>query len=145
MPADSNRHLRQDATKSAVRTLMTVPWRTLICAGCFVAAFTATHIPPGKLPTEILLSDKIKHLAGYFVLAFVTLWRQNSGKPRPKWVMILSTVALLAIYGIIDELTQPWFGRDCELADWLSDMGGVVLASAAWLGWKFLASSRIAK
>jgi VanZ family protein len=43
---------------------------------------------------------------------------------------ILLAFVGLVLYAAIDELTQPAFGRDSELYDWLADSGGAALGLA---------------
>jgi len=35
----------------------------------------------------------------------------------------------LLIVGALDEWTQPWVNRCCDLNDWLADMTGIILGS----------------
>jgi hypothetical protein len=117
--------------------------RTLIWLLYFVCAFTATHLPPSKLPSAPWLSDKVEHLVGFAVLGFVTYWRfgpwqstgttrehsessgQRSGRKGLHRMHLLG--AFLAVYALIDEATQPLVGRGCEALDWLADMAGATI------------------
>ncbi len=88
---------------------------------------TMTHLPPEHLP-DTGVNDKIEHIGAYGLWAgafFVTLWLY---KPRLKnlWLIVLLSGAAL---GALDERTQPWFRRTCDLHDWFADMIGVTIAA----------------
>lgn len=77
-----------------------------------------------------MLGDKRMHLIGYFFLALlVWKWAETTWKevgPHFFWRALL----LLALYGALDEATQPFFGRDAGVFDWLYDLlgaGGALL------------------
>jgi len=98
----------------------------------------ATHHPR---PQELIgegpgtPSDKTLHVAAYAVLglraaATLAAWR--------RWTLphVLGLMAGLAVFGAVDEATQPLFGRFADLFDWFADCRGVVagvLAVAAVL------------
>jgi len=89
----------------------------------WVGAFVATHIPKAHMPAGIHASDKTLHAVGYFVLATMLLLVCIS-RGRPRWTRILLTLALLAAYGAVDEITQPLVNRVAAFGDWLADVGG---------------------
>jgi VanZ family protein len=93
----------------------------------WVGAFAATHIPKAHMPTDIHVSDKTLHAVGYFVLgAMLLLTLASRGKPR--WTRVLLTLALLAAYGAVDEITQPLVNRTAAFTDWLADIAGTAAA-----------------
>ena len=97
-----------------------------ICAMAWCAAFVATHIPLPELP-EVPGSDKTLHVAGYFALSVLfglTLVAHNVAPVRCA-VLILG---VMAIYGAVDELTQPLVNRHASWEDWLADMVGAAAA-----------------
>jgi VanZ family protein len=101
--------------------------RSLILGG--VAAYwllmlILTHIP--EIPQEIEsgMGDKSEHRIGYCLLALglglsLSAWKGPLGLGR---LAILGGV--VAVYGALDETTQPLFGRDCDWFDWLADLQG---------------------
>lgn len=99
----------------------------------WLAMFAGTHISR-PVETTFHANDKLLHFSGYGGLALLLVtWRQLC---RPLSIRILVTsVAILALYGACDEITQIPVGRDCELNDWLADMlgalSGTLLAAAA--------------
>ncbi len=105
--------------------------RRIVLLACIVAwlgAFAATHTP---LPvgTDIQLSDKTMHVVGYFALGsifWLTLLAYGRGAP----VRAGLTGIVMASYGAVDELTQPWFNRFASVHDWLADLCGIVIAIA---------------
>lgn len=98
-------------------------WRAL--APLYAATlFTLTHLPPSRLPPTIPVSDKLEHFGAYAMLAaFVWLAAGTFGWTRHA---ACAPVAFLAIaaFSAIDEVTQPWVGRDASLYDWFADLGG---------------------
>lgn len=85
--------------------------------------FTATHVP--RIPRELEpgFSDKWQHYVAYAGLGFLlaACW---SLRRRLTWGAGLALLAIAAVYGAFDEITQPLFGRDAELLDWRSDVIG---------------------
>jgi VanZ family protein len=83
--------------------------------------------------------DKILHLLAYGVLASLAAALATfgwGGKPQ----RLFALGCLLAGFAMLDELTQPIFGRQAEFADWLADCLGItggilgVLLLRRWLG-----------
>jgi VanZ family protein len=103
----------------AILTVLVLTW---------LAAFTATHLPKGKVPTTGI-SDKRLHAAGYFLLAgaFVAALAAR-GVDRSR--RVAAVVVTLALYGALDEVTQelPLINRHASFGDWLADMAGTAAA-----------------
>lgn len=92
----------------------------LLAAGIGLA--TLMPLPPGPgLPG----SDKTHHILGFAVLAL------PMATVRPRAMLWLAP--LLACYGGLIEIVQPYVGRGRELADWLADLAGVGLGTLAGL------------
>lgn len=93
----------------------------------------ATHYPkPQELLGANAPSDKTLHVMAYAVLAtLVGLTLAAAGR----WTggAIARAAAGMAIFGVIDEITQPlpWFGRAADPLDWGFDLGGIALGLAA--------------
>lgn len=116
---------------------------TIVWVGLFLVAFTATHLPPSKIPTAPWVSDKIEHGLGFAVLALATLLRfgparsivrntttsalENVPTSKPHAPTYLGIAIFLAAYAAMDELTQPWVGRSSEWLDWLADLAGTAV------------------
>jgi VanZ family protein len=103
---------------------------TAVCAAFWLGAFAATHVrlrlpPTGQIPS----SDKTLHFVGYLGLGLIVLLtlhaRSVRGRRRNRWM-----VGWLLTYAVLDEMTQPWFGRHAAFADWVADLLGVLTACA---------------
>lgn len=102
-----------------------------------VVLVIATHYPK---PQEILLrlgaggtSDKTQHVVAYAVLGLLAAATLGASG-RWKLGNVLALMAALALFGCVDEVTQPLFARHADALDWLSDCAGIlagVLAAAA--------------
>jgi len=99
--------------------------RTWLWAACVLAAFVVTHLPPGAQGRHVV-PDYILHFVGFSALGIVTCWRSAGANRRLTWRAWWVGVAFLAVYGIVDERTQPIFGRSCELTDYLADLCGII-------------------
>jgi VanZ family protein len=96
----------------------------------WLAAFTATHLPPSKIP-DTGMGDVTLHTIGYFGLASLFVLTLASRRARRAWRVPL-TLCAFAVYGVLDELTQAWVNRRPAATDWLADMAGTVLAVLVW-------------
>lgn len=94
----------------------------------WLALFVATHTPDPDVVGPILDFDKVLHAGAYFVLTTLLLiaWRRTGAWPT--WRGRLAVAAIALAYGAVDEVTQPYFQRQCELFDWLFDGLGITLA-----------------
>ena len=70
-------------------------------------------------------SDKTHHVIGFAVLAL------PMASVRPRAMLWLAP--LLACYGGVIEIVQPFVGRGREWADWLADLAGIGLGTLAGL------------
>ena len=128
---------------------------------------TLTHIPPaqiGRIPLH--LWDKSEHLMAYAGMALLALWSMPAWPRAGTWIALFSRracppmdgevwpraaarmamiapLAFMTLLGAIDEWTQPFFGRACELNDWIADSLGVL--TAAILVWLWRRSKRRAR
>ena len=81
----------------------------------------ATLTPVEELPA-VSGSDKLYHLISFAILTLpIAVIRPKAG-----WVMFILSVG----YGGAIEVLQPLVDRNCELADFLADLGGVALGMA---------------
>ncbi len=93
--------------------------------------FFLTHIPALRLPPfEVYGRDTTLHFASYFMLT-VLFWLACYGKklPSPKKIKTWLPLLIIAIYGALDEITQTFVHRQRDPLDWVSDMGGAILAT----------------
>lgn len=116
-------------------------WAAALLVAYWVVLFVSTHTPADRLPGEPPFphADKVVHLCGYAVLAFVAAaawtWR------RTLYLRDYLVLALgMSCYGIFDELSQmiPGIHRNADVLDWAADTAGAVFglvafaAAAAW-------------
>jgi VanZ family protein len=95
----------------------------------WMAAFTSTHIPGEDLPS-IQVSDKLLHTVGFFGLGagfMITLI--SYGVRRLNRIVLV--VAVMMIYGALDEYTQQFFHRTTDIKDWCADMIGLAASVVA--------------
>ena len=91
----------------------------------WTVALVLTHIPPSEMPSPGI-SDRLLHVVGYWGLATVLAVTMLSYRFR-RWRRWVLGLVILAVYGAFDELTQPIFGRNASLCDWLADVAGLAL------------------
>jgi VanZ family protein len=91
------------------------------------------------LRTQRPPSDKTLHFVAYAILAAL-LWacmRLRAAEPLRATGIVL---AIIAVWAVVDEATQPFFYRAAEPLDWVYDMIGAALGCAvAMLGDRLLA------
>ncbi len=107
----------QAARRLWLRRLLVLTW---------VGALVATHLPAERLP-EFHTSDKILHTVGYAVLAAV-FWMTLLAHGSPFGRRVLIVGGVLALYGALDEITQPLVNRYAAVDDWCFDVIGVAIA-----------------
>jgi len=96
----------------------------------WLLALTATHVPAAKITTTGM-GDKKLHAVGYFVLGIAfTAAMAGWGVGRGRRALLVAGV--LAVYGALDELTQPLVNRHASPWDWLADLAGIAAAVLLW-------------
>jgi hypothetical protein len=95
--------------------------------GLLLAMFVGTHMPAS---TEVFLasSDKMLHFWAYSSLAMFLLVSGELTLGRLQPIHFFSVWLGCTIYGALDEITQIPVGRNCDIADWVYDVMGVVAA-----------------
>ena len=113
----------------------------LALAVYWIAMFTGTHWPRVSMP-GFSYSDKVLHYGAFFGLSILlcTFWAARSGAARVSLIVVL---AALALYGLVDEISQIPVGRDCEVLDWCADMAGALTGVTLFslVTWKVRRSS----
>jgi VanZ family protein len=102
------------------------PWLLSIY---WIILYTLTHVPVPSGPPG---SDKLLHIAAYFVLAFLfsmVLYTRSVPTKR----LIITTIVSLCAFAIFDEVTQELVNRHCDPLDALADSVGIVLGITAFL------------
>lgn len=113
-------NLRNVALRGVLLILLAV-WWTAMLAG--------THAPrPIQPPIGFPQSDKFLHFTSYLGLGALLCVVLRQFMPVRSAATIGRaagrSLAIAALYGAIDELTQPLMGRDAEWLDFLADVGG---------------------
>jgi VanZ family protein len=111
--------------------------RRWIAAACLAAlalywplAFVATHVPMRDLPSSTLPLDKVFHFCSFAILGGL-LTSGLALRNGWQWTWALWAVAIAAVYGIVDELTQIPVGRTADPLDWLADVMGATMGACA--------------
>jgi VanZ family protein len=106
----------------------------LLLAAYWLLLVTATHIPKVPEPLGFRTSDKVQHLVAYGTLSVLAAVAWSLARPFG-WCQALVLLALIAGHGILDEVTQPIFGRNADVLDWYADVTGAALGlSGFWIG-----------
>ncbi|MGA2094145.1 MAG: VanZ family protein [Sedimentisphaerales bacterium] len=93
----------------------------------WVVLLISTHIPIPKIVYQAGVSDKWLHFLAYMNLVFL-LWfsirpdSKVSWRNGTAWLILLIVIAS----GGLDELTQPYFGRTCDLYDFLTNVVAII-------------------
>ncbi|HBG28765.1 MAG: hypothetical protein A2Y10_07115 [Planctomycetes bacterium GWF2_41_51] len=96
----------------------------------WVCLFVITHIPVPMWVRQMGVSDKTMHFAAYLALGLL-FWQASSFGLKANWRKARPWIisAILAIYGIMDELAQNFIaGRSMDTLDLVSDALGAVAA-----------------
>lgn len=102
----------------------------VVLAVYWVALFVATHIPPVR-PLFPNQSDKVMHFVAFAGLAGLFAWTWSL-RAAFGWRQGLAVLAILAVYGSLDEFTQTYVGRHAHVADWIADVAGASCGLAAF-------------
>jgi VanZ family protein len=120
------------------------PQRLVVAATAAYAAVLvfATHYPkPEELVGGRLPSDKLLHFVAYGLLGFLAaLVLRSRGRLVGRFAPLLG--AGLAFWCVIDEATQPLFGRHADPLDWVYDVMGLAVGIGAVVVVNSLASAR---
>lgn len=94
-----------------------------ILAVYWIGMFVGTHIPLPKNAFPPGVSDKSLHFLAYAGLAFLLGFWRSRAQPwsRGEFATLL---AIVAGYGILDELLQIPVNRHADVRDWLADLTG---------------------
>lgn len=99
-------------------------------------AFIGTHLPrfgaPRQPPPYRLPLDKVGHFVGYAVLAWLLMLALLRVVRLP--AAIILTILIIAAYGALDELTQPYVNRSADFWDYTANLVGCGLGIAVALG-----------
>ncbi len=105
--------------------------RRVVLGVYWLLLLVATHVPPfwddGEPPQPDGLfhvgPDKLGHFVGFGLLAWLVAINLKPTRHRP-----LLAGAIVLVYAVFDELTQPPFDRTADIYDYLFNVAGVVFA-----------------
>lgn len=84
---------------------------------------------------DVVGFDKVVHFLVYGLLA--TLLVRIPGLRREGRLPVLLAVVLTSLYGVTDELHQTFTpGRELDVADWIVDTAGALLAATLYARWE---------
>ena len=108
-------------------------WSGVVLLVYLTALITGTHLPHPEDLISLKGNDKLLHFGAYFGLAFLMATRLWTLRPVT-WRATLAIGCLVALTGVVDELTQmlPGINRQCEFRDWLADLAGAVCGLLVW-------------
>jgi hypothetical protein len=133
-----------------IRTAFDARWLTLAVLGMLGVLFL-THLPPTDIPNMLQFDeyDKLEHIGAYGTVTalFLLALKRRRGSPtavqsdpkRKRWEvkgwlsLAILIVVGLAILGAVDELTQPYVHRTCDIKDWMGDAAGIGVVFAIFL------------
>jgi len=105
----------------------------VLLAVYWLVLFVGTHWP--KLPgIHVPGKDKTLHAVAFAILTGILLYAltRRAWLAR-RWPIALAAIVIAAVYGAIDEWTQPYTGRTCDLLDWAADVLGAVSVGLGYL------------
>lgn len=106
-------------------------WMLVVLIFFWLLAAALTHIPIPEIPSELDVGDKWVHKIGFAGLASLLMAALLAYRWSRTRRLLLIPLAL-AVYGALDELTQPSCGRARDFNDWRSDMIGMAVALLVW-------------
>ena len=75
----------------------------------------------------MIFNDKFLHFMGFCALGIVTVWRAAGRKSAFSRSAFVGWFGFLATYGLLDEASQRFVGREFELGDWTADVAGALV------------------
>jgi VanZ family protein len=107
------------------RRLAIVAW--CLTVAFLLAMFVGTHMP-ARAEALFANADKMLHYWAYFSLAMFLLISGELTLGPLKPIHFFSVWLACTLYGAMDEITQIPVGRNCDVADWIYDVLGVIAA-----------------
>jgi VanZ family protein len=95
----------------------------MVLVAYLLALVASTHWPSELKSIQASYFDKVIHFLAFAVLAWLVAWALRLDKGGS-----LQTAAVLvfaiAVFAALDEITQPYVGRQCDPLDWVADLAG---------------------
>ncbi|RPI87229.1 MAG: VanZ family protein [Planctomycetaceae bacterium] len=111
-------------------------YRWIVTAGLalyWLVMLVATHVPDIPSDFDPGIGDKLEHKIAYALLGFGLGIVWHAWNCQVPWRTAAMLFGVAALYGGFDELTQPLFGRECDLRDWFADLQGAATGLLAAL------------
>jgi VanZ family protein len=127
---------RRDRAAHASTTKRVYRWLSRALFAYILAMIYATHTPETPEFVEEIgfaAMDKLIHVGmytGLSCLLALVLWLRSAGARSGAGLSAAGYVAvalLVSTYATLDELTQPWTGRERDFMDWLADLLGMAV------------------
>jgi VanZ family protein len=89
--------------------------------------FILAHIPIPQLIYKAQVSDKSLHFLAYLILTFL-FWFAISPNKKVNWrkAAVWWVLFVVVWYGVFDEWSQYYVGRDPDVMDFFADLGGTL-------------------
>lgn len=105
----------------------------MILLGYCALIYWLSNQPSLVAPMWFEYQDKVHHAGAYGVMALL-VWRNLHFVAQPVMRAVLA-VLFCSLFGVSDEWHQSFIeGRSSEVADWIADTGGAMLAIALQSG-----------
>lgn len=110
-------------------------WLFTITTAAYVAMLLwtthAPRVPQPRIAIGAIPSDKVLHFFAYATLGILSAITVHAWCQR-QLRMLVPLCAGLVVFALLDEVTQPIFGRATEVFDWVADASGVLVALCGW-------------
>lgn len=105
-------------------------WLPAILFASLIFYISGRSNPPGaELFSFLPASDKLAHMAEYFILSMLIYLAFKKGHALKVSSAVLFSVVLASLYGASDEFHQKFTpGRSMDILDWLVDTAGAFVA-----------------
>lgn len=99
--------------------------RRVVLVGYVLVLVGATHWPSEMRGIHVNYFDKLVHFSAFSLLGWLTAWALELEK-RGTYATAVVLLFAIALFAAVDELTQPYVGRQCDPLDWVADLTGAL-------------------
>ena len=111
------------------------PLRRLLLLGGFLLILVGgTHWPSELRGLQTDHVDKVVHFTAFATLGWLAAWALEIGR-SPRFERAALVLFAIAFFAALDEITQPYVGRQCDPLDWLADVAGAITGIAVYSLW----------
>jgi VanZ family protein len=103
------------------------PRWTFLLAVYWLGLVILTHMPIHRVEPHFGNADKLVHFVLYAGLSWLLAmaWETSTGRLNGRHLRFAWLAIVL--FGVVDEVTQPLFGRDLSFWDWVADGVGAAV------------------